>query len=735
MADDERDEQGEGRRKRKRDAGEPEPKDVLQSFAQDESDWKDIRDGREKDIKALGPASTWDSKEREARKNEGRPCSSFDELGQYVNQLANDVRDSKRAIEINPEDDETSEHEAQALAALIRQIEYESNAQVAYARMFEDAASGSYGFLRVVPEYVETKIRKPSARSFDQRLVIKAVHNADLITPSYFTEPDMSDCERFWVQERFTHEAFKARFPDAEVKELKRGLPEGVAGTWCDDSGTWVRELWQLKTKKKRLALVRVPPSPEAPDGVAAFWADTLPKGAGVEVVRERDVDEPYVCQTITNGVEVLEHRQDWPGQYIPIVGCVGKVLWIDGKKVILSLIRKSHDAQQLLNYTKTSEAELLAMTPKFPWFYYEGALSPGEAGRLQNANRVPVGGIGVKATATNWNPAWGPVPFPTRNPYEPPIAAFEMASESTRRAIQSSTGTGFLPTEAQRQNQKSGVALKQIATSASKGAWHFVDNYETSLKRVGVILQDLAPFYYDRPRTVSMRNAVGEPLKVRINDPNTPAGDEFGGKPIMIRDAASFNVTISTGPSYDSDREKASEFADTLATLPGLFSVIGPEVVRLKNLGPEGQKLIQLLEAMQPPQIQALRKGGQGSPREQQMQAQLQQAQQMIQQLQQALASGSHLEQVKQQGALALKQLDGQIRLTLQEMQGQQKLQQQAATVAADIDAREDQQAHEVAMAGADDASSERAAERASLDAHKAALFSPRTPGRERTT
>lgn len=731
---DEREEQDESTgtaRKRKRDAGEPTAKDVLQSFAQDQTDWKDIQEGRQKDIRALGPDSTWDTKEREARKSEGRPCLSTDELGQYVNQLANDVRDSKRAIEINPEDDETSEHEARALAALIRQIEYESNAQVAYARMFEDAASGSYGFLRIVPEFVESKIVKPSARSFDQRLAIKAIHNAELVTPSYFTEPDMSDCERFWIQERFTHESFEARFPDREVKETRRGLPADVTGVWCDDRGIWVRELWQLKTRKKKLALVEVPVSEAAPEGVAAFWSDTIPEG--VRVLRERDVDEPYVCQTITNGLEVLEHREDWPGQYLPIVGCVGKVLWIDGKKTILSLIRKSHDAQQLLNYTNTSKAEVLAMVPKFPWFYYEGALSNTEMGRLENANRVPVGGIAVKATATNWNPAWGPVPFPTRNPYEPPIQAFEMAAESTRRSVQSATGTGFLPTEAQRQNQKSGVALKQIATSAAKGAWHFVDNYETSLRRVGKILQDLAPYYYDRPRTVSMRTKTGEPQKVRINDPNTPAGPEFGGKPIMLRDAAAFNVTISTGPSWDSERDKASDFADNLATVrPEIFSIIGPEIVRLKNLGPEGDKLIELLEAMQPPAIQALRRGqGAPNPEVQQAMAQLQQAQQVIQQLQRVIEG----EQVKTQGALELKKLDGQIRMALAELQGRQKLQQQAAQVAADIDAREDEQAHDVAIRGADDVASERAAERAAEQARAAAVLGPRPFGAERSS
>jgi hypothetical protein len=701
--------------------------EIREGFREDDANWADIREARAADIRALTPDSTWDEKDRAAREEAGRPCLSFDELGQYVNQLVNDAREQKRAIEVNPAGDDSTDDVARFIGGLIRQIEYRSNAQLAYTQMFDDCASGSYGFFRIVPEFVQQKIAKPSLRSFDQELLIKPVHNPDLITPGYFTRPDFSDCTRFWVHESYSPAEFKRAYPKAKTQDF-RGLDQAVGVAWWDGTRIMVREFWELKTRVRTLVLMP-PPQPGAEP--MAVWEDSIPEDkrdvlAGA--LKTRKVDEPYVCQTITNGFEVLEHREDWPGRYIPIVGCVGKVLWTDTERQILSLIRNAIGPQQLYNYYRTSEAEIVGMTPKVPWFYYDGTLDTVNEAALRTSNQVPVGAIKIKAQPEGWNPALGPVPFPSRQMYEPPIMALEAGAESTRRSIQSATGTGFLPTEAQRVNQKSGVALREIATSAAKGAYHFVDHYEHALRRAGVILVDLIPHYYDAPRTVHVRGADDSTEQVRINDQSAPAPKQYGGQPIILKPEYEFDVTISTGPGYATERDKASEFGDQLVSArPELFQILGPEIIALKNLGPIGDKMVELLKAMAPPQLQKLRNGDQPLPPEaQQAMMQLQQAQQMIQQLQRIIET----EQIKGQAALAAKQLDGQIKLALAELQGRQKLELEAVKVAAAIDTREDEQVHEMAMAGAGAAVAASAAERMEARARLAASTAHLTGG-----
>lgn len=690
------------------------PKEIRQAFEEDDVLWQPIREARHKDIKALGPDSTWSDKDRQDRKDAGRPCLAFDELGQYVNQLVNDARETKRAIEVNPSGDATSEHQAQFVSALIRQIEYRSNAQLAYTSMFEDAAQGSYGFLRIVPRYIDERIDQPSARSFEQELRIVPVPNAALITPGYFTMPDLSDCKRYWVDESYTHAEFKEAFGKAKMTKGGAFLSE-VGPRWADANRLWVREFWELKTRRKKLVLLPNQQSPQNPKGEpSAVWVDTIPKEARDQVLstalRERTVDVPYVCQTITNGAEILEKNEDWPGRHIPIVGCVGKVLWLKDERVILSLHRKALDPQQLLNYYKTSEAEEVGMTPKVPWFTYAGALNAINRAAMAVANQTPVGTIEVNPLPEGWNPAWGPVPVPQRPSYAPNIQAFEVGAESTRRSVQSATGTGFLPTEAQRQNEKSGVALREIATSAQKGAYHFVDHYEHAIRRVGELLVDLIPHYYDTDRVLQVRTLDDKPIAVHINS-QEPAPQEFGGEPITTT-TGEFDITLSTGPGWASEREKASDFADQFVNVrPETLAMYMDLIIELKQLGPIGDKMAKRAKAMLPPPIQQLEQGGQPlPPQAQQAMQQLQQAQQMIQQLQRMIET----DQVKGQTQIQLKKLDGEIKLALEQLKGEQKRQQMGEQAAIDIDTREDEQAHDLALAGADAAQAEQAAEEA---------------------
>src|SRR5678816_1239884 len=90
---------------------------------------------------------------------------------------------------------------------------------------------------------------------------------------------------------------------------------------------------------------------------------------------------------------------------------------------------------------------------------------------------------------------------FPQRNPFEPAIQALEVGAEAARRAIQAAMGVTFLPTQAQRHNEKSGVALKQIESSGQKGSFHFVDHYEAMIQEIGVKVEDLMDKILDNAR------------------------------------------------------------------------------------------------------------------------------------------------------------------------------------------------------------------------------------------
>jgi len=199
-----------------------------------------------------------------------------------------------------------------------------------------------------------------------------------------------------------------------------------------------------------------------------------------------------------------------------------------------------------------------------------------------------------------------------------------------------------LLPTQAQRKNEKSGEALRQIEDSSQKGSFHFVDHYDASITRFGEILDDLIPHYYDAARDVTIREGNDEPKQVRINDPKAQDG-------YLPATEGQHDVTLSVAPAEASQRKAAEDFADSLASNQQVFPQIADLVVKLKQLGPIGDEIA---DRLTPPQYRQ-QNGQPPTPADMaHMQQTIQQLQAELQKAQEPIAQ----EQVRQQGQLAIK-------------------------------------------------------------------------------
>lgn len=632
-------------------------------------EWADIRAEGKVDIRCVS-GDVWDPKERAKRDDAGRPCLSLDELGQYVNQLINEVRQHKRAIKVTAlgsGESKAKEARARLRANLIRQIEYRSNAQSAYTTMFENTVQRSYGFMRI-------KARYEHPRSIYQELVIEPVDNPDMVTPDPDDlSPVGADMKYAFVHEWWGMQEFHRRWPSAKVRgktpEYAKDAPKWWNGERIQVAEYWTveseeRELLYLQTQDRPVAIFAdelEPPADDANPRVQKRWlqrfgmlAESYRRGQA-QVLDRRVVDYPCVYQYMTNGIELLAPdpierpktlKLKWLGTSIPIIACYGKVLWVDNgtssvkegqilgpndgsgsKRVMMSLVRLARDPAMLYCYYRTCEAELVGMTPKTPFVGYVGQFRTRQDDWAK-VNHEPLAYL--EADATTEKTGGQILPLPQRQPYDPAIQPLEMGAESARRAIQAAMGISPLPTQAQRKNDKSGVALQEIRSSEQQGSFHFVDHYEMSITEGGKKLDELLPYYYDSARDVTVRTPADEAESVRINDPAVV--DEESGEPLMLRPEDIHDVTLSTGPSQDSERQAASDFADTLAQSPEIFQVIGDLVVKLKNLGPIGDEISERLSALQPPQVQALKDAKKQNPAA--LMAQLDQAKQMIEML-----------------------------------------------------------------------------------------------------
>lgn len=600
--------------------------------------WSDIRTEAKRDMRFVS-GDPWEPSEKRARQDgEGnwiRPCLVMDELSQYLNAVINNVRQNKRTGKVLPIGAGANDKTASNLEDIIRGIEYGSKAQDAYITGLENQINRSYGAWEVCTEYESDEDDGP--RSFNQVLCVKRIANPDTVYPDPdCKEADFSDMMKCFHVTSISHDSFKAKYPNAEIRDFDSEAIQQEAPKWIKLKEIQVGAYWKVKITTRTLVLVD-----GGAEGPTTHYKDELPEGFKGTILKERRCEQRQVMQYITNGVEVLEENKI-PGSYIRIVMVIGKELYVDdgtgSKRMLMSLIRLARDPQMLYNYMRTAEAEVTGMTPKTPYMGAVGQFSTETD--WENIHRIPTGyaEYNAKTDATGEQI----LPPPSRPAYEPAIQPLEIGAEAARRAIQAAMGITALPTAAQRQSEKSGVALERIQTQQQIGSYHFIDNYDRSLQHTWRIMNELVPIYYDTARDVPVRNKKEEHSTLRINDPQykNPKTGEVEHNVVSGEGAGDHDVTISTGPSYESQREEAAAYADTLANIPGVFPQIGDLLTKLRNLGPIGDEIA---ERLTPPQYQS--KDGQPPIPPQAMQmiqqgaAKLQAAETFIHQLQTELA------------------------------------------------------------------------------------------------
>lgn len=583
-----------------------------------ESDWAKIREERDTDLRYIC-GDPWDVKDRKARADAGRPCINHDELGQYVNQCVNNVRQNKRGIKVDPKGDESTDQTAALGQDLIRTIEYDSNAASIYSGAYQDMVEGSYAFFRIGRRYVAEDVESDDPKIFDQEIVIKPISNPNsVLFDPRCKEPDWSDAQACFVLERVPKKEFKTRWRDARMTDFS-WAHQDFAADWIFDQDVLVAEYWRVETKRRKRYLLE--------DGQVVFE----PRGRPVD--KERWVQERKVMQYLTNGVEILERPESpEPGTIIPIIPMIGLSRYRENKRELFSLVRLARDPQLSLAYLNSQEMEEAGLTPKSPFLGYKGQFDSSRDA-WKTITKIPHAFLEADVP-DNW-PVGQVPPLPQRVPFTPNFGAYEVAKDSCRRAIQAAMGITPLPTAMQRANQKSGVALDRMENLEALGSFHFVDGYDRAIRLAGKVIDQWIPAVYTRERTKHIRKPDDSYRRIQLNT-EAPYADEKSGTPVHFPvQPADHAISISSGPSINSQRDAVSKFLDSLiAQLPQL-PVSPPQAAKLlslaiqmKNLGPKGDEMAEIISPTE------------GNPEQSQqqmamMQGKLQEQAIMIQQLQ----------------------------------------------------------------------------------------------------
>ncbi len=564
--------------------------------------WQPIFDSAREDLffQSDDKYAQWDIKDAEKRKKSGRPVLTIDQLSQFVNQVSNDIRMNTPSIDIIPDGDGSDEETAEIFQGLIRNIEYKSNADDAYDNAVNFAIKCGLGYIRIDHDY-------SSETSFEQELKIERIINPfSILFDCESVSPDGKDAKYCFIMDKMDIEEYRKKYPGASEKSFT--ITDHYTSDNDEDKITLAEYFY---IEEEDITIVN--------DGDSVR---ILEDGEEVEDgVLKRKSTRRVVHRCLLNGEEELE-KTTFPGDYIPIVPVYGEENWIDGKRYLNSLIRRSKDSQRMYNYWASMETELLMRSPKGMWKAAEGT-TEDYADDYINPEKTAV--YRYKQVDSSNRPAAAPEYI---QPVQIP-AGIVNARLQTTQDIRATMGLydSFL---GQQDNAISGVAIKARQGEGNRAVFHFGDNLVRSITQVGRVLVSAIPQVYDTPRIVRVIGKEETNDLVGINGMYVEGQEQN-----YSLSKGKYTVKVTTGASFSTMRQEAAEaYQQIVSSQPELMQIMGDILFKYMDF-PGSQAIAERFKRTMDPNI--LQEDV--DPQVVAMQAQNQQLQQGVQMLEAQIA------------------------------------------------------------------------------------------------
>jgi len=606
----------------------------------------------------------WPSDIVSDRQTQGRPCLVMNRIPQNLKIVSNDYRQQRAAIQVNPVGDGADVKTAEILQGTARHIEVNSNADVAYENGFESMLRCGVGFCRGVTRYV------PGLED-GQDIFILPIANP----LSVYSDPSgwkLEGYDPLWafVVEDIPLEEYKLLYPESKVATaIEYGSTGDAQSGWMGDKYVRVAEYFYIIEE------------------------------AGKESGVGRQVTSRKVKWAKINAEEILD-RRDMNDNMIPLFPFLGEVVEIDGVRHVAGMVRYMKDPARMYNYWVSAATEMIALAPRPPWLVVAGSTEDFQD-QWQQANRRNMAVLPYKPISINGTLA----PPPERIDYEPPIQAIQAMTRQADADLKYTSGINAA-TLGDPESERSGKAilLRQKQSSITNVNWS--DNASRTIRQVGRWMIDKIQKTYDIPKIQRIINPDGT---VRHVITHAGAEQEAVAKKMQTEEIkeiyniglGTYDVVVTTGPSYDSKRQEAvaSQLA-LLQSFPQSAPILGDLIVRNMDWPGKDEMADRLKKAL-PPQFQD---EGNDDPK-----AQLQLAQSQLQQLSQQhellvqqlnkLTEERNSKMIENETKLKIAQIDADKDVAVAEISTKANILSERISALEELQAQFHEQAHEAAM------------------------------------
>ena len=182
-------------------------KEAFQEASDAESD---NREQALEDLRFARLGEQWPEEVAKQREVDRRPMLTINRLPPFIRQVVNDARQNKPSAKVHPVDSKGDPETAEIYNGILRHIEYNSRADIAYDTAVDSAVTMSFGYWRISLDYAHDD-------TFDMELGIRAVSDPFTIYGDpWATSVDGSDWNTAFVVERMSLQRFEREYPGAD---------------------------------------------------------------------------------------------------------------------------------------------------------------------------------------------------------------------------------------------------------------------------------------------------------------------------------------------------------------------------------------------------------------------------------------------------------------------------------------------------------------------------------------
>lgn len=552
----------------------------------------------EDDLKFSDPSDPqqWDADVKAKRESDpggARPCLVFDQLGQYVSNVAGQVEQRPPSLHSVPVDGGADKKVAEQLDGFFRQIEYASRASQHYARALTSAARVGVGYLVVRPTYINRAMGWQEPRIGSEGDPLRVVFDP------WSVELDGSDATFGFLLTPFSYREFEREFG---AKEEKVSFGDAEQNKVEDDrESVNVAEGWRIVTERRNCIVHISADGDETELPEDDYHLACKQAGFKLPVIRVYKSETKVVKWARMSGARELTAETDYPAPGIGIVPVYGYVGWSGGRMSYCGIPRRAMSAQRSYNYHMSEMHAYMAVAPKSPYMASLRAIRGLEElwDRASVDTRAYLPFNDIDETGQ-------PIAAPVRSAISTNLQNHQQGAEQAIRDIQAAIGM-YQANLGAPSNESSGVAIDSRKQQGEASTAHFPAHLAAGIGQVGKLVMEMIPKLIDSKRQLRILGFDGSPSTVSV-DPNQAKPLEETQTGISINpNIGKYDMRVVVGASFSTQRQQAqTAFTEMMRANPDMTPALAPLWAQTLDV-PNADKLAQVLTAVAPPEVRAI--------------------------------------------------------------------------------------------------------------------------------